>query len=148
MIEFSNIFDADRTILFKRKGEDGTWSGVYGENLTGTFSYADTDVESSGRECPYYYQLRTMNGAGVGVSNIESAWRIHMERHRISFYYDVPNGVNVASGGYYWDLPYDSTLNDIWGNLDEKIKGLGISGYIHTGWYTERNGKGRSKNRI
>lgn len=142
-IEFSNIFDADRTILFKRKGEDGTWSGVYGENLTGTFSYADTDVESSGRECPYYYQLRTMNGAGVGVSNIESAWRIHMERHRISFYYDVPNGVNVASGGHYWDLPYDSTLNDIWGNLDEKIKGLGISGYIHTGWYTERNGKGR-----
>lgn len=142
-IEASNILDADRTILFKRKGEDGTWSGEEWKNLTGTFSYADTDVESSGRECPYYYQLRTMNGAGVGVSNIESAWRIHMERHRISFYYDVPNGVNVASGGHYWDLPYDSTLNDIWGNLDEKIKGLGISGYIHTGWYTERNGKGR-----
>ena len=142
-LEFSNISDADRTILFTRRGEDATWDSGFWNNLSDTFSYNDPDVESSGRECPYFYQLRTMNGAGVGVSNMESAWRIHTENHRVSFYYDVPQGVSVSFGGHSWELPYDSTLNDIWGNLDEQIKGLGISGYIHTGWYTERNGKGR-----
>lgn len=76
-VQASNLQRADRTIMFKRRGEGATWEGREWKNWVGLFSYDDTDVESSGRERPYYYQIRTMNGAGVGSSDIRSAWRIH-----------------------------------------------------------------------
>lgn len=141
-VRAKNIRNADRTVLFKRKGEDATWDSMYRENLAGTFTYDDTDVASSGRELPYYYQIRTLNGAGIGKSTVASAWRVHTESHKVTFMYELPQTVQSASAGIWWELPYDSTLSGIWNELEKSVEDLGVNGFVHTGWFTEHNGRG------
>ena len=142
-LEISNVFDADSVVLFTQRGPSETYDSVHFQNVNGSFTYPDRNVATSGRECPYSYLVRTMNGAGIGKSNEVTAWRVHTETHRVAFYYAVPQDISVSSSGYYWNLPYDSTLSEIWEQLDAKVKELGVKGYVHTGWYTERKGKGR-----
>lgn len=140
-IQAKNIRNADRTVLFKRKGEEATWDSMSQDNLTGTITYDDTDVASSGRELPYYYQIRTLNGAGIGKSNVESAWRVHTENHRVTFMFELPQTV-MGPGGHWWELLYDSKLSGIWSELEKKLADFGVEGFVHTGWFTEPNGRG------
>lgn len=142
-VQAKSILNADRTLLFKRRGEDAGWEApCYWQGGAVTFSYDDTDVASSGRELPYYYQIRTLNGAGIGKSTVASAWRIHTESHKVTFMYELPQTVQSPSAGIWWELPYDSTLSEIWNNLEKSVADLGVNGFVHTGWFTEPHGRG------
>ena len=147
-VSVENMYNWDTIMFLKKQGDSRYWEiWAQGKEFSvydGKMSMPDTDVHSSGRECPYYYQIRTMNSAGVGKSAVPNngVWRVHTESHRVTFMYEAPQVTQSTSAGIWWELPYDSTLKSIWNQLDESARGLGIQGYVHAGWFTEPNGRG------
>lgn len=93
-----NVRNADRLVFFKRCGADGTWESWYTSGVTGNGAFPDTEVDGSGRNHPNYYQVRAMNGAGVGKSNVESAWRI-LTGGMTQAWLDAHPALSAASGG-------------------------------------------------
>lgn len=146
LVSCSNMYNCDEVLLFKKRGAESCYE-TWGEELrlqliNGNVFVPDDDVESSGRDCPYYYQVRTYNGAGVGKSNEDWAWRVHTESHRVTFMYNAPAVAQGGGVGVSWELPYDSTLKDIWNDLENRVTSLNVQGFTHTGWFTEPNGRG------
>ena len=144
-ITCDNVYNADAVVKFKKRGEGAyyeIWDGGLGSIRNGKRStISDLDVAGSGGDCPYFYQIRIYNGAGVGKSNEDSAWRIHNETLTIGFIYDVPN---ANYGGWQWTSAYGRSLtgSGIWNAIGEKIDALDKRGYTLVGWFTERGGKG------
>ncbi len=144
-ITCDNVYNADAVVKFRKRGEGAyyeIWDGGLGSIRNGERStISDLDVAGSGGDCPYFYQIRIYNGAGVGKSNEDSAWRIHNEPLTIGFIYDVPN---ANYGGWQWSSAYGRSLTEsgIWNAIGEKIDALDKRGYTLVGWFTERGGKG------
>lgn len=144
-ITCDNVYNADTVVKFKKRGEGAyyeIWDGGLGSIRNGERStISDLDVAGSGGDCPYFYQIRIYNGAGVGKSNEDSAWRIHDETLTVRFTYDVPN---ANYGGWQWSSAYGRSLTEsgIWNAIGEKIDALDKRGYTLVGWFTERGGKG------
>lgn len=147
-VSISNMYNFDTAMFLKKRGTDSAYWEFWGmgrQYNVGQTSLDDPDVQSSGRECPYYYQVRTLNSAGVGVSTDDAyAWRVHTESHKVTFMYRLPTEYQGGSSGYYFDLPYDTLLSEsgIWIRLKEQVESLNVREYTLTGWYTKPNGRG------